>query len=200
MRLAEDFLRRYRGHTLTAYRRDLTAWWVWCDDLDVDPLDVSARHSDAYAAVLAQQGRSGATIARTLSALAGFYNYATSENSPTLGFGKDEAVALLRAAEAAGPHRFALVTLLLLVGLRASEACALNIEDVGEQRGHRTITVTRKGGARHTLPLAPPPLTPSTKPLETARTDRCCATTTAPHGRRQRVQSGAAAPTPRRHR
>ena len=36
-----------------------------------------------------------------------------------------------------------------------SEAIAANIEALGQERGHRTLTVLRKGGKIVTMPLAP---------------------------------------------
>jgi integrase/recombinase XerD len=49
----------------------------------------------------------------------------------------------------------AFVSLLALNGLRLSEAIGANIEALGLERGHRTLTVVRKGGKTVTLPLAP---------------------------------------------
>src|SRR5271169_598308 len=40
-------------------------------------------------------------------------------------------------------------------GLRVSEATGANIEALGVERGHRTLTITRKGGKVVTIPLAP---------------------------------------------
>jgi integrase/recombinase XerD len=45
--------------------------------------------------------------------------------------------------------------LLALNGLRVSEATGANIEALGTERGHRTLTITRKGGKVVTVPLAP---------------------------------------------
>jgi integrase len=42
-----------------------------------------------------------------------------------------------------------------LNGLRVSEALGANIEQLGLERGHRTLTITRKGGKIVTVPLAP---------------------------------------------
>jgi integrase/recombinase XerD len=42
-----------------------------------------------------------------------------------------------------------------LNGLRVSEATGADIEHRGLERGHRTLTVTRKGGKVVTTPLAP---------------------------------------------
>jgi integrase/recombinase XerD len=42
-----------------------------------------------------------------------------------------------------------------LSGLRVSEAIGANIEALGLELGHRTLTVLRKGGKLVTMPLAP---------------------------------------------
>jgi integrase len=52
----------------------------------------------------------------------------------------------------AGP---ALISLLALNGLRVSEATGADIDQLSLERGHRTLTITRKGGKVVTIPLAP---------------------------------------------
>jgi integrase/recombinase XerD len=49
----------------------------------------------------------------------------------------------------------ALISLLALNGLRVSEATGADIEHLGLECGHRTLTITRKGGKIVTIPLAP---------------------------------------------
>jgi integrase len=49
----------------------------------------------------------------------------------------------------------ALVCLLALNGLRISEALELDVDDLGTERGHRTLTLTRKGGRRAVAAIAP---------------------------------------------
>jgi integrase len=44
---------------------------------------------------------------------------------------------------------------LALNGLRVSEAIGADIEQLGLERGHRTLTIHRKGGKIVTIPLAP---------------------------------------------
>jgi integrase/recombinase XerD len=61
----------------------------------------------------------------------------------------------LVAAGLAGARDHALVSLLALNGLRDSEAIGANIEDLGLERGHRTLRILRKGGKVVTIPLAP---------------------------------------------
>src|SRR4051812_37935023 len=73
------------GHPPTparAYRRDLEGWAAWCARLGVHPLAAERHHVDAWVRQLTTEpqprtGRpaSAATVARKLSALAGFYGY-----------------------------------------------------------------------------------------------------------------------------
>jgi integrase/recombinase XerD len=49
----------------------------------------------------------------------------------------------------------ALAVLLGLNGLRVSEACSTNIEDLGFERGHRTLRFLGKGNKPVTIPLVP---------------------------------------------
>ena len=53
------------------------------------------------------------------------------------------------------PTEHALISLLALNGLRVSEATGADLEHLGVERGHRTLTITRKGGKVVTIPLAP---------------------------------------------
>ena len=51
--------------------------------------------------------------------------------------------------------RASLISLLAPNGLRVSEATGADIGHLGLERGHRTLTITRKGGKVVSLPLAP---------------------------------------------
>jgi integrase len=63
--------------------------------------------------------------------------------------------ALLVAAGLGPPPEHALISLLALNGLGVSKATSADIEHLGLERGHWTLTVTRKGGKVVTVPLAP---------------------------------------------
>jgi integrase len=63
--------------------------------------------------------------------------------------------ALLVAAGLGPAPEHALISLLAVNGLRVSEATGANIEALGLERGHRTLTILRKGGKVVTVPLAP---------------------------------------------
>ena len=110
---------------------------------------------------------------RRLSTIAGFYKYAVEEElldhspaahvrrprvdyeSHAAALDRNELGALLVAAGLGPPPEHALISLLALNGLRISEATGADIEHLGLERGHRTLTITRKGGKVVTIPLAP---------------------------------------------
>ena len=68
---------------------------------------------------------------------------------------RNELGSILVTAGLSSPRDHALVSLLALNGLRVSEAIGANIQALGLERGHRTLTVLRKGGKLVTMPLAP---------------------------------------------
>ena len=75
--------------------------------------------------------------------------------SHATGLDRNEAGVILVAAGPGPPAEHALISLLALNGLRVCEATGADIEHPGLERGHRTLTATRKGGKIVTIPLAP---------------------------------------------
>jgi site-specific recombinase XerD len=171
--LAAAFLAGYKPATREQYARDLRCWGRFLAGLGVEPLDAHRVHVEAFCREAEAAGIAPATLARRLSTLSGFYAYALDEGliarspvarvrrpqvadeSPRLGLDRDQTRALLDAAEASGPRDAALACLLALNGLRVSEALAVDVTDLGYERGHRTLRVLRKGGKVATVPLAP---------------------------------------------
>jgi len=75
--------------------------------------------------------------------------------SHAVALDRNEMGALLVAAGLGPQCEHALISLLALNGLRVPEATGVGIEHLGLERGHRTLTITRKGGKVVTIPLAP---------------------------------------------
>jgi integrase/recombinase XerD len=71
------------------------------------------------------------------------------------GMDRGELAAFLYSAERTTPMHAALAVLLGLNGLRVSEACSANIEDLGFERGHRTLLIVGKGNKPAGIPLVP---------------------------------------------
>jgi integrase len=71
------------------------------------------------------------------------------------GLDRSELAAFLFTAERYDHDHAALAVLLGLNGLRVSEACGTNIEDLGFERGHRTLGILGKGNKPAVIPLVP---------------------------------------------
>jgi integrase len=74
--------------------------------------------------------------------------------SHVVGLDRNEVGAILVTAGFSSARDHALVSL-ALNGLRVAEVVGIDIEALGLERGHRTLTVLRKGGKTVTMPLAP---------------------------------------------
>ena len=76
---------------------------------------------------------------------------------PSTGRGLDrsELGVFLFTAEQYDCAHAALAVLLGLNGLRVSEACATNVEDLGIERGHRTLRILGKGQQARHYPARP---------------------------------------------
>jgi integrase len=133
------YLAGYRGLTREAYALDLRQFTTWCRARSLSLLAVRRPEIESFARDLEARGRARATVTRRLSTIAGFYKYA-------VGLDRNEVGALLVAAGLGPPTEHALISLLALNGLRVSEATGADIEHLGLERGHRTLTITRKGG------------------------------------------------------
>ena len=181
-RVAAGWLVGHGGRTAIAYRRDLGAWAVWCEQAGVTVLDAQRVHVDAWVRHLSTVPRPGtgrvasaATIARALSAISGFYTYAVSEaevierspvaavrrprvsqDSTTAGLSASQLRALLETAAAHSARSGALVAVLACCGVRISEALGADVGDYGYDGGHRVLAITRKGGIAAKVVLAPP--------------------------------------------
>jgi site-specific recombinase XerD len=158
------FLAGYGGLTFEAYQLDLRQWVQWCTGRQVALFGARWADIEGFGRHLEACGRARATVARRLCTIACFYRYAEQEGlipiSPAVhvrrprldyesratGLDRNEVGALLVAAGLGGRQDHALISLLALNGLRVTEAIGANIEQLGLERGHRTLIILRKVG------------------------------------------------------
>jgi site-specific recombinase XerD len=169
-------------HTRAAYLKDLAQWAGWLDGHGVALLEADETAAAVWARHLEAAGVKDSTAARKLTAVSSFYSWCLRrgdvranpvadlprpavdyDTSATPGLTRDQAVALLEAADGdAGPQAArtgALVATLLYTGARVSELLGADIEDLGTDRGHRVLRVRRKGGKIQALALPAPAAT-----------------------------------------
>ncbi|MFF7476577.1 tyrosine-type recombinase/integrase [Streptomyces sp. NPDC008092] len=120
--------------------------------------------------------RSDAARANLLSACSSFHKYAVralgdghdpfdlvarpeldQDGSATQGSTEEESAQLLAAAHKDGPRSYALFLAIYTMALRLDSALAAQVEDLGYDKGHRTLNVRLKGGRRK--PKVVPPAT-----------------------------------------
>jgi integrase/recombinase XerD len=169
---AVSFLARYSGRTLEAYRHDLRGFFQWATDIGIAVLEASRSHIELFRAWMEDHGLAASTIDRRLSTVCGSYRFAHIDGrirlnlaqyvrrpqvhaSDARGLDRSELGVFLFTAERYDRDQAALAVLLGLNRLRVSEACATNVEDLGFERGHRTLRIMGKGNKPATVPLVP---------------------------------------------
>jgi site-specific recombinase XerD len=151
---AVAFLAGYSGRTLESYRSDLRQYLAWTALAGVPPLLATRAHLELYRAWMEERGLAASTVDRRLSTVCGYYRFAHLDGritgnpaqhvrrprvhpSTQRGLDRGELATFLYSAERVSPTHAALAVLLGLNGLRVSEACGANVEDLGIERGHR---------------------------------------------------------------
>jgi integrase/recombinase XerD len=168
------YLARFKGQSRIHTESDLRGYLIWCEARRLDPLAATRPHIELYLRWLQEVRRyRPSTVSRRMSVVAGFYRtcvidsvlehspaeYVRRPNvpaeSPTLGLTHQQFEALLTAAKhSTNSCDFALVTMLGLLGLRIFEATGSDIDDLGEEHGHRVLRVRGNGDK---VVLVPPP-------------------------------------------
>ncbi len=164
------------GHTIAAYRRDLTAWATYLADHDGTPERAGVELLRGHLDALAARGLSARSLRRHLSALRGLYRYLLQEEvaatdpteriePPRLGrplpsvLTVDEVEQLLaqpRPDRPTGIRDRAILETLYGSGLRVSELVGLGESGVNWEGGF--LQVVGKGSKGRLVPCSEPAL------------------------------------------
>lgn len=175
IRAVAAYLARFRDATRAHTESDLRAFLICCTERRLPPLAAQRVHIELYIRRMQEVRRlQPSTVSRRMSVVAGFYRTCVIDQvlpvspadcvrrpnvppeSPTLGLSHLQFEAMLAAArDSTNPNDFALVAMLGLLGLRIFEASGANVEDLGEEHGHRVLKVHGKGGKVVLTPLPP---------------------------------------------
>lgn len=168
--------------TRDAYRRDLDSWAAFCTRTGRHPLLARKPDADLYGAHLqdptAGPGLTASSAARRMAAVSSWYRYLIAcdlhernpfaaaerprvdrDHTATAFLDEPSARRLLAAAEArpglTGLRDTAMIRLMLQLGVRVTEVCALTPAALGTAGGQRTVTIRGKGGKRVVRALPP---------------------------------------------
>ncbi|MDJ1113256.1 tyrosine-type recombinase/integrase [Microbacterium dauci] len=174
---ARGFLIRYTGRTRELYDLALRLFFDWCAEEGLEPLrDVTRMDVEAYGRHLEEvRGNSPATVSQRLTIVRGFYKLAEIDErirrSPaahiklpkswrdgarTKYLTLVEAMLVLRAVDEQHPAAAAVIHMMMTMGLRVSEALAVQVEDFRDVvNGMRVLRGVGKGDKPFTMPIPP---------------------------------------------
>ncbi len=176
VRAYENYLTKVKqasANTVSSYMRDIRQYVAWLNDNEeIEVLEATQQNIGDYLSWLEDEGKSGATVSRSLASIRNFYAYAVStgflESTPVVeirvdrgekkvpNFLTNKEIELLLAqpvcVDAKGYRDKAMLEVLYATGIRVTELINLNIQDVNPELGVIKCTGSRKARA---IPLYP---------------------------------------------
>lgn len=175
----ETFFARWENlNTRHAYRGDLRAWLTWCEKTGRHPIgphitrgivEIWMRwlHEDRHNAPK--------TINHRVARLSMLFELAVDDGlmaknpcrlvrrpkgvpdpNVRIAMNREETQRFIAAAYTSGPTDYALVLLMLMMGLRVSEVCSLDVGDCHEiAKAHRCVRFVGKGSKLAVVPMPP---------------------------------------------
>ena len=149
-------VKKASANTTASYLRDLRQFAAWLDRQEGrDLVEAEQQNISDYLARLEEEGRSSATLSRTLASLKNFYAYAVSsgflaespvrelhvahgdKKLPQILSGREVELLLAQPAgvDAKGFRDKAMLELMYATGIRVSELIALDVDDVNLDMG-----------------------------------------------------------------
>ena len=176
VRAYENYLTKVKqasANTVSSYMRDIRQFSQWLsENEEIDVIDATQENIGAYLSHLEEEGRSGATLSRSLASLKNFYSYAVStgflertpifeihvergeKKAPQILTGKEIELLLSQpvCVDAKGFRDKAMLEVMYATGIRVTELISLNIDDVNIDLG-----IIKCAGGRKTraIPLYP---------------------------------------------
>lgn len=166
---------RVSQNTLSAYKRDLSDFVQFCDELKINSIEkINTRHIKSYLMILNEKRYSKSSVARKLSALRKLFDFAVKNDiinsnpvkkisNPKVQRKLPETISsnyyeeILKTIEKKieNPEQQkrdkAIFELLYGCALRVSELCNLNLEDIDVKK--RNIRILGKGAKVRIVPL-----------------------------------------------
>ena len=160
-------------NTIASYMRDVRQFAQWLNAAEqIDVIDAKQQNIADYLSHLEEEGRTGATVSRSLASLKNFYSYVVSsgflestpvteirvnrgeKKLPQILTGREIELLLAQPAcvDAKGYRDKAMLEVMYATGIRVSELINLNIEDVNIEQGIVKCTDAKK---TRVIPLYP---------------------------------------------
>lgn len=158
-------------NTIKTYSGVLNAFYKWMSSRDISIEGLTKDHIEGYLREVEAEGKSAATIGKILAALSIFVRFIgkphlvqdvysfvapSAEEDVPDGLKREERDRLLQAVKKEGNLRdIAIVYVLLHTGIRVSELCQLNHDDVIERKAGNTVVIRESNGnIKRMIPLS----------------------------------------------
>ena len=171
----ENYLAKVKqasANTIASYIRDIRQYSDWLEGEGVQIVDAKQLNISAYLSYLESQGRSGATVSRSLASLKNFYSYVVStgfmektpvtdihvdrgeKKLPQILTGREIELLLQQPAslDAKGIRDKAMLEVMYATGIRVTELIDLDIDDVNLDLGTIKCASAKKS---RSIPLYP---------------------------------------------
>ncbi len=176
VRAYENYLTKVKQastNTVASYMRDIRQYTQWLlETSGLDAVDATKENIAAYLSYLEEEGRSGATLSRSLASLKNFYSYVVStgflertpvveihvdrgeKKAPQILSGKEIELLLAQpvCVDPKGYRDKAMLEVLYATGIRVSELINLDVSDVNLELGIIKCAGSKKSRA---IPLYP---------------------------------------------
>ena len=186
----ENYLAKVKqasANTVASYMRDIRQFAGWLTQTEqMDVVDATQLNISAYLSHLEEEGRSGATVSRSLASLKNFYSYVVSsgflEKTPVteirIDRGEKKLPQILTGREielllqqpvcvdAKGIRDKAMLEVMYATGIRVTELIQLDVEDVNLELGTIKCNGAKKS---RSIPLYPGALKALTAYLKDVR-------------------------------
>ena len=190
VRAYENYLTKVKqasANTISSYMRDIRQFSQWLNSSEgIDVVDATQQNIADYLKCMESEGRSGATVSRSLASLKNFYSYVVStgflENTPVFdirvdrgekkdpNFLSSKEIELLLAQpvciDAKGYRDKAMLEVMYATGIRVTELIKLDVSDVNIDLGVIKCTGDKKS---RMIPLYPAALRALVAYMENAR-------------------------------
>jgi len=174
----ENYLTKVKhasANTIASYMRDIRQFSAWLNNSEgLDVIDATQLNISAYLRQQESDGRSGATISRSLASLKNFYQYLVSsgflEKTPVVDLHVDrgekklpqiltgrEIELLLSQPVCVDPKGFrdkAMLEVMYATGMRVTELISLDVDDVNLELGIIKCNGTKKSRVIPLYPMA----------------------------------------------
>ena len=186
----ENYLSKVKkasANTIASYMRDVRQYSQWLQEhVGIDIVDAQQLNISDYLSYLEENGRSGATLSRSLASLKNFYSYVVSagfiektpvtdvrvergeKKIPQILTGREIELLLSQpvCVDAKGYRDKAMLEVMYATGIRVTELIDLNVSDVNLDLGIIKCSGAKKSRA---IPLYPAALRALTNYLDNVR-------------------------------